>query len=189
MLKLPYLYLELLVLLHLLLLFLFHSSVEWACHINYVPFFFHSVNNYHVWFVVFQYKIGWYRELLQYLWTLIFKHSLRCVFTPLASSWKSISFAHHPMNNNINSIMLPQAVLLLCEYFTFSNHMTNCLLSLFLHNLQRSKTFCWSTFLFILFVLSGCFEQPLTFPQFPSSAFLISASFNFLGSSFHMTSL
>ena len=60
--------------------------------------------------------------------------------------------------------------------------------SLFLHNLQRSKTFCWSTFLFILFVLSGCFVHPLTFPQFPSSAFLISASFNFLGSSFHMTS-
>lgn len=94
---------------------------------------------------------------------------------------KSISFAYCSMKNYTSSIMLPQAVLLLCKYFTLETK-ANAFLSCSTQSTEEGKTLC-----FTLLVLA--FVQPFTFPLFPSSVFLSLVSSKFLGPSLNPFSL
>ena len=100
-------------------------------------------------------------------------------------SWKSISIAHHPQNNQTNSIMSPLAVLLLCKHLTFSNHMADRLLS-FSKNQHKGETCCQlcaicskSLVLYhyehslSLLPLGSCFSQFQVSWHLTSSVFLI----------------
>ena len=96
----------------------------------------------------------------------------------LGSSWKFISFAHHPVNNHTDSVKWPEVLLLLCKHFIFSNHMTDYFL----------VKHCLSSFLSILIVLSACSCVAINIPSVPSSAFLFLASSRYPGTSLHLFS-
>ena len=124
-----------------------------------------------------------FTEKVYSIFTLIFLAlSLICVHT----TWflpEIHNFFYHPMENQTISIILPQAVLPLCEHFS-SNHMTDCsfLSSNNLHRVSTLRQFCSS---FCLFSVLGL-VQPLAFPQFLSSVFLSIANCKFPGYSLYL---
>ena len=140
------------------------------CCINCITFLCLLANSYDVWFVVFQFMVGLYREILQYLRTFILKHFFQWVFIQLGSSWKSISCAHHPMNNHTNSIMHLRQYCF-CESILYSATKQPFVSSLSPHNLNRDETLCLLCSLYYLFQVLGL-VQPLTFPvSFIASVF------------------
>lgn len=71
---------------------------------------------------------------------------------------KSISCAYCSMKNYTSSIMLPQAVLLLCKYFTLETK-ANAFLSCSTQSTEEGKT--------LLHIVSACFCVAIYFPLIP----------------------
>ena len=136
-------------------------------------------SNYDTWFVLFQFMVGMRREF-----PVIFLNSFRCVFTSFGSSWKSIYYAHNPVNNFSQSILLPWAVLLLCKHFTFSNHMADFLFIFSTVHIGLKDSVCQLCYLCCFFSVLGLMLS-LTFTLRSSSIFPLLTRSKFLGSSFH----